>query len=68
MAEGNAGVFDYEAIREALKSRGYRPVWHTEATQAGTESVCPATGPCYVKCEGGIANSAPLNCRLKHNT
>lgn len=67
MAEGNAGVFDYEAIRKELAARGYRPVWHTAATDA-KEPVCPAEGTCPIACRaqgGGIAEDAPANCRLR---
>lgn len=65
MAEGNAGVYDFDAIRKALSDRGYRPVWHTEATDHAEAGMCPATGPCKIPCEGGTANCAPSNCRLK---
>lgn len=65
MAEGNAGVYDFDAIRKELQARGYRPVWHTERT-AQDQSVCPETGPCYVKCNAGTAEGCPLNCRLRH--
>lgn len=67
MAEGNAGVYDFDAIRQALKDRGYRPVWHTEAT-ARAEG-CPAEGTCPIQCRdtvnGGFVEGAPLNCRLR---
>jgi len=59
MAEGNAGIFDYGAIKRELNSRGYRPIYHI-AEEHLVRAQCPPDGtPCLTPCD------MTENCRLR---
>ena len=59
MAEGNAGIFDYIAIKRELNSRGYRPIYHIAEKHLARPQCPPDRTPCYTPCE------QMENCRLK---
>lgn len=64
MAEGNAAIFDYAAIRKVLQGRGYRAIYHTAQTPEPKEAlVCPELGVCRHVCSDEVAN-----CRLRRLT
>jgi hypothetical protein len=64
MAEGNAGIFDYAAIKRELNSRGYRPIYRVAEDERLALPQCAPDGTsCLTPCD--MTENCRLT-RLKH--
>lgn len=62
MAEGNAGVFDYAAIRAKLREKGYRPIYAGADWVSEREECRPSGEECPISCSDPAKR--PANCRI----